>query len=279
MIRLNKILRELNISLDLAIKFFDSIEADVEARPTAKIEPILVEALTSFVKYKRSSEGDYLLTKFGLDALINNHLAEMHNGKLDKEAQDEGYDSLIDKLKSIRREAELDAKIEAKRKELNAYYDSLDRSLDWKIKLIKEKLAKESSEIAPESVNVEPLKEINFNKVIERVRAQFDAELKETQEVIAHNLWLENDRKRKRKAQELRSVRKALQSGNTSQINKVIKSILLANGVLVTIEEVGNILKTYGFVGTEVRGHQRRLSAYSWTYVNPYYKNIKRRLK
>ena len=37
-IRLNKVLKELNISLDRAVEFLSSKKIDIEARPTSKID-------------------------------------------------------------------------------------------------------------------------------------------------------------------------------------------------------------------------------------------------
>jgi len=50
-VRLNKILRELNISLDEAINLFSKLGFDIEARPTAKIDINLYELLKIELKY------------------------------------------------------------------------------------------------------------------------------------------------------------------------------------------------------------------------------------
>jgi len=44
--RLNKVLRELNISLDRAVEFLDSKGIEIEARPTTKISPDIYEVLS-----------------------------------------------------------------------------------------------------------------------------------------------------------------------------------------------------------------------------------------
>ncbi|WP_417890011.1 AAA domain-containing protein [Xanthomarina gelatinilytica] len=48
-IRLNKVLRELNISLDKAIEFFDKINVDIEKRPTTKISIENYRLLSNYV--------------------------------------------------------------------------------------------------------------------------------------------------------------------------------------------------------------------------------------
>jgi len=45
-IRLNKVLRELNISLDRAVEFLDSKGVDVEKRPTTKISEATYKILS-----------------------------------------------------------------------------------------------------------------------------------------------------------------------------------------------------------------------------------------
>ena len=44
-IRLNKVLKELNISLDRAVEFLSSKKIDIEARPTSKIDQDVYDLL------------------------------------------------------------------------------------------------------------------------------------------------------------------------------------------------------------------------------------------
>ena len=44
-IRLNKVLKELNISLDIAVQFLSSKKIDIEARPTSKIDQDVYDLL------------------------------------------------------------------------------------------------------------------------------------------------------------------------------------------------------------------------------------------
>ena len=44
-IRLNKVLRELNISLDRAVEFLNQKGVDIDARPTTKIDTIVYNIL------------------------------------------------------------------------------------------------------------------------------------------------------------------------------------------------------------------------------------------
>ena len=58
-IRLNKVLKELNISLDRAVEFLNSKDIKIDARPTTKIDQKIYDLLSSeFEAYK--SEKDVL---------------------------------------------------------------------------------------------------------------------------------------------------------------------------------------------------------------------------
>lgn len=54
-IRLNKVLRELNLSLDKAVEYLSSIGYEIEARPTTKISEEMYKELVDKFTYKRNS--------------------------------------------------------------------------------------------------------------------------------------------------------------------------------------------------------------------------------
>ena len=54
--RLNKVLREFNISLDRAVEFLNSKGHDIEARPTTKISPEVYQVLSDEFETDKSKK-------------------------------------------------------------------------------------------------------------------------------------------------------------------------------------------------------------------------------
>ena len=81
-IRLNKVLRELNISLDKAIDFLDSKGLDVEARPTTKITKEIYQVLLD-------EFGAHGSNKLNTQSIIENKLKEKENIRLFLEKEQE----------------------------------------------------------------------------------------------------------------------------------------------------------------------------------------------
>ena len=100
-IRLNKVLKELNISLDRAVEFLNSKDIKIDARPTTKIDQKIYDLLSSeFEAYK--SEKD-VLDKINIQKRKEIEAKEILDKK-DELKESEKKDDGAQNLKALKKE-------------------------------------------------------------------------------------------------------------------------------------------------------------------------------
>ncbi len=93
-LRLNKVLRELNISLDRAVEYLTNVGCEIEARPTAKISQKTYELLLEGFKIDKSKKDESA-------EISEEKRKEKENLRIEQEKIDQAKNSTLDKKSEI----------------------------------------------------------------------------------------------------------------------------------------------------------------------------------
>ena len=187
-IRLNKVLKELNISLDRAVEFLSSKKIEIEPRPTSKIDQVVY---------------DLLLDEFQTDKSDKDKLEEINTKKRRE----------LEEKQAEERQAE-ERKAEEKKVEKTQAEDTeAEENLEIKTEKVQPAADKDSIEsVKNERSNIETSKEDNDSSKIQ-TNFQKLSGLKKTGEVID----LESINKKEEKVEESKKRRRKRISKDVSQ--------------------------------------------------------------
>ena len=192
-IRLNKVLKELNISLDRAVEFLSSKKIEIEPRPTSKIDQDVY---------------DLLLDEFQTDKSDKDKLEEINTKKRRELEEKQAEERQAEERQAEERKAE-----EKKVEKTQAEDTEAEENLEIKTEKVQPAADKDSIEsVKNERSNIETSKEDNDSSKIQ-TNFQKLSGLKKTGEVID----LESINKKEEKVEESKKRRRKRISKDVSQ--------------------------------------------------------------
>ncbi len=192
-IRLNKVLKELNISLDRAVEFLSSKKIEIEPRPTSKIDQDVY---------------DLLHDEFQTDKSDKDKLEEINTKKRRELEEKQAEERELEKKQAEEREAE-----EKKVEKTQAEDTEVEENLEIKTEKVQPVADKDSTDSAKnEKSNIETSKEDNDSSKIQ-TNFQKLSGLKKTGEVID----LDSINKKEEKVEESKKRRRKRISKDVSQ--------------------------------------------------------------
>ena len=192
-IRLNKVLKELNISLDRAVEFLSSKKIEIEPRPTSKIDQDVY---------------DLLHDEFQTDKSDKDKLEEINTKKRRELEEKQAEERELEKKQAEEREAEENLEIKTQAEDTE-----VEENLEIKTEKVQPVADKDSTDSAKnEKSNIETSKEDNDSSKIQ-TNFQKLSGLKKTGEVID----LESINKKEEKVEESKKRRRKRISKDVSQ--------------------------------------------------------------
>ena len=192
-IRLNKVLKELNISLDRAIEFLSNNKIEIEPRPTSKIDQDIY---------------NLLLDEFQTDKSDKDKLEEINTKKRRELEEKQAEERELEKKQAEEREAEENLEIKTQAEDTE-----VEENLEIKTEKVQPVADKDSTDSAKnEKSNIETSKEDNDSSKIQ-TNFQKLSGLKKTGEVID----LESINKKEEKVEESKKRRRKRISKDVSQ--------------------------------------------------------------
>ena len=192
-IRLNKVLKELNISLDRAIEFLSNNKIEIEPRPTSKIDQDIY---------------NLLLDEFQTDKSDKDKLEEINTKKRRELEEKQAEERELEKKQAEEREAEENLEIKTQAEDTE-----VEENLEIKTEKVQPVADKDSTDSAKnEKSNIETSKEDNDSSKIQ-TNFQKLSGLKKTGEVID----LDSINKKEEKVEESKKRRRKRISKDVSQ--------------------------------------------------------------